>query len=253
MMLAGFIYWSGIEGRMAKTLAALHGFGMSATRIVGIPCAAYPLVQAVCGKGWAGLRRPRRWLQLYGPALALSAVAMLGAVFFFVYCQLRWGRWDIYMLTQAAGWAIQPDYLAAFRPANYRWALPPLNDTLLVSQFTTSLAAAVFGFLVFGELLPAFRRGTAWTQRIGLYFCAATIFYISLAGVASVQMQSMLRYDLCVHALIVLAVLHYLHQFRLLPLSLRALGAAVVALVCAAGLGMEGWYVWNFMRGNWIA
>src|SRR5438128_1006282 len=40
MALVGFIYWAGSEGHAAKVWAALHGMLMSATRIVGIPCAA---------------------------------------------------------------------------------------------------------------------------------------------------------------------------------------------------------------------
>ncbi len=253
MTLAGFIYWSGAEGRTAKSLAALHGFAMSATRIVGIPCAAYPIVRAVFRHDWKSMRRPRDWFRQYGSAVALTGVAMLGAISFFIYCQIHWGRWDIYMLTQEAGWAIEPDYFAAFNPANYRWLLPPLNDTMLASQLTTTLAAVLFGVIALVELLPALRRDTEWRQRIGLYFAAAVIFYISLAGVASVQMQSMLRYDLCVHALIVLALLHYFQQFRLPSLPVRALGLAVTVLICAAGLGLQGWYVWNFMQGNFIA
>ena len=78
---------------------------MSATRIVGIVCAAFPVVHAVCTKGWKGLREPRAWFRQYGPAIGLMVAATLGALGFFLYCQLRWGRWDIYMLTQAAGWA----------------------------------------------------------------------------------------------------------------------------------------------------
>ncbi|HET9801379.1 MAG TPA: hypothetical protein VFP82_06795, partial [Chthoniobacterales bacterium] len=45
MALLGFIYWTGAEGRSARILAALHGIIMSATRIVGVPCAAYPVVR----------------------------------------------------------------------------------------------------------------------------------------------------------------------------------------------------------------
>jgi hypothetical protein len=26
-----------------------------------------------------------------------------------------------------------------------------------------------------------------------------------------------------------------------------------VALLSAAGLCVQGWYVWNFTRGNWVA
>src|SRR5437868_5547217 len=52
MALLGFIYWSGAEGRAAKALAVLHGIVMSATRIVGILCAAFPVVRAALAKGW---------------------------------------------------------------------------------------------------------------------------------------------------------------------------------------------------------
>jgi hypothetical protein len=253
MSLAGFIYWSSAEGRAARVLAALHGVVMSATRIVGIPCALFPIVRAVFENGWNGLRDVRGWIRRYGPAVALSFTAMLGAIAFFIYCQLRWSRWDMYMVTQQVEWAIKPDYLAFFKPANYRWMLPPLNDPTLASQLTTSIALVMFGVVALCELLPAIRRRTAFLTRLGLYFCALVIFYISLAGVASVQMESMLRYEFCTHALIVLALLHYLHQFRLPPVLVRAFGMAAVALLGAAGLSLQGWYVWNFTRGNWIA
>jgi hypothetical protein len=26
-----------------------------------------------------------------------------------------------------------------------------------------------------------------------------------------------------------------------------------IALISAAGLGLESWYIWNFTRGNWVA
>jgi hypothetical protein len=210
-------------------------------------------VRAISLNGWNGLRDVRGWVRRYGPAAALSFAAMLGAISFFIYCQLRWSRWNMYMLTQEAGWAIKPDYLAFFRSTNYRWPIVPLDDPSLASQLTTSIALVLFGIIALCELLPAIRRRTALLTRIGIYFCALVIFYISLAGVASVQMESMLRYDFCVHALIVLALLHYLHQFRLPPVLVRAFGMAAVALLGAAGLSLQGWYVWNFTRGYWVA
>src|SRR6266540_3822057 len=78
MALLGFIYWSSAQGRAAKICAALHGIVMSATRIVGIVCAAFPLVRSVCIKGWKVLREPRAWLRQYGPAIGLMITATLG-------------------------------------------------------------------------------------------------------------------------------------------------------------------------------
>jgi predicted RND superfamily exporter protein len=66
-------------------------------------------------------------------------------------------------------------------------------------------------------------------------------------------MESMLRYEFCVHALIMLAFLHFLRQFRLPPVPLRVAGIAAAVLICALGLCVQGWYVWNFTRGNWVA
>src|SRR6266699_2088258 len=106
MALLGFIYWSSAQGRAAKFWAALHGIVMAATRIVGIVCAAFPVVRSVFLKGWNCLGEPRAWFGNHASAIRVMFAATLGALSFFIYCQLRWGHWDIYMLTQAAGWGI---------------------------------------------------------------------------------------------------------------------------------------------------
>jgi len=253
MALLGFIYWSSAEGRAAKVLAGLHGIVMSATRIVGLLCAAFPVVRSVFAKGWRGWRGPLAWFHDHASAISLTFAATLGALTFFVCCQLRWGHWDIYMLTQAAGWGIVPDYLAVFKPSSYRWLVPALNNPTEASQMSMTLGALLFGIIALCELLPAIRRLADWPTRAGIYFCAAVIYYISISGVACVEMESMLRYEFCVHALIVLAVLNFLGQFHKSPILLRAFGMAAAVLVSAAGLSIQGWYVWNFTRGNWVA
>lgn len=253
MALVGFMYWSSREGRAAKILAAIHGIGMSAARVVGVPCAAFPVIRAIFKKGWSVLRHPRQWLQNYGSSIAVMIVAIFGAVSFFIYCQVRWGRWDLYMLTQSAGWNIEPDYFAVFRPSNYRWLLPALNDPTQMSQMAMTVGGLLLVAMAILELLPVVRRHAGFSTRIGIYFCAAVIYYISVSGVASLEMESMLRYEFCVHALIVLAFLHFLRQCRLPPVPVRALGIAALVLACAVSLGVQGWYVWNFTRGNWVA
>jgi hypothetical protein len=253
MTLLGFIYWSTAEGRSAKFLAAVHGIVMSATRIVGIVCAAFPLIVAFFQTGWRRLLEPRPWFRKEKPAIAMTLVASFGAIGFFAYSQLRWGHWDIYMLTQAAAWGIVPDYLAVFRPSSYRWFAPALNDPTEASQMSMTLGAVLFVGVAICELLPTIRRRADLPIRAGIYFCAFVIYYLSVSGVACVDMESMLRYEFCVHALIVLALLNFLSQFRTLPVLVRAFGTAAVVLLSAAGLCVQGWYVWNFTRGNWVA
>jgi hypothetical protein len=253
MALLGFIYWSTTEGRSANIWAALHGIVMSATRIVGIVCAAFPVVRSVFQSGWLGLLEPRKWLREQWAAITISIVAACGAMAFFIYSQLRWGQWNIYMLTQAAGWGIVPDYLAVFKPANYRWLVPALSNPTQASQLSMTLGALALIAIAVCGLIPAIRRRAGLPVRAGIYFCAAAIYYLSVSGVACVDMESMLRYEFAVHALIVLAFLNFLRQFRTPPMFVRAFGIAAVALLVAAGLCVQGWYVWNFTRGNWVA
>jgi len=253
MALLGFIYWSTAEGRSAKFWAAAHGIVMSATRIVGLVCAAFPVVRSAFETGWRGLFEPREWLRKNSAAIGMTLVAACGAVGFFVYSQLRWGQWNIYMLTQAAGWGIVPDYLAVFKPGSYRWLVPALNNPTEASQISMTVGALLLVGIALCELLPVIRRRAGLPTRIGIYFCAAGIYYLSVSGVARVDMESMLRYEFAVHALIVLAFLNFLRQFRTPPMFARAFGIAAVALFSAAGLCVQGWYVWNFMRGSWVA
>ena len=253
MALLGFIYWSTEEGRTAKVLAVMHGVVMSATRIVGMVCAAFPLVRSAFQTGWRGLLMPRKWVRENLAAIALTFLAACGGIAFFVLCQLRWGHWDLYMLTQAAGWGIVPDYLAVVRPESYRWLVPALNDPTEMSQLSMTLGAVLFVAIAVGELLPTIRCRAGLPMRAGIYFCAATIYYLSVSGVACVDMESMLRYEFGAYALIVLAFLNFLRQFRTPPVWVRAFGTAAVALVSAAGLCLQGWYVWNFTRGHWVA
>ena len=54
MALLGFLYWTGEDSWRARVLAAVHGIIMSATRIVGLPCALIPLIRRIWDLGWRG-------------------------------------------------------------------------------------------------------------------------------------------------------------------------------------------------------
>ncbi len=253
MALLGFLYWSGGETRRAQVLAALHGVVMSATRIVGLPCALAPLVKRTWELGYRKLLHFRSSIQNLGPALLLSFVAMFGGLAFFGYCQLRWGHWNIYMLTQQFGWGIEPDYLAIFKPSSYRWLVPALDNPTQASQMAMTLGGLMLLALVFCEFLPAARRDTHRSVRVGLYFTAFILYFISVSGVACVGMESMLRYQFCEHVVLVLALLHFLANVPLRSRLGRAGAVCVIALASAGGLALQSWYVWNFTRGNWVA
>jgi len=253
MALLGFLYWSAAETRFSKLLAIIHGAVMSASRIVGLPAALAPLVKRMWEVGWRGVTHLRDWFRTFGVAALVSLGAMFGGLAFFLYCQLRFGTWDIYMLTQQYGWAIEPDYLAVFRPSSYRWLIPSLANPTEASQMATTLGGVMLLLTGAAELIRKPRQGTNRTVRIPFYFAAAVLFFISVSGVACVAMESMLRYEFCVHALIVLALLNYLHNVPLRSRLARASAVSAIALISVAGLGLESWYLWNFTRSNWVA
>lgn len=253
MGVLGFLYWMNAGTRGGKILAALHGIIMTGTRIVGLPCALAPIVQRAWERGWRGAADVRAWTRNYAGPILLSASAMIGGLAFFLYCQLRWGRWDIYMLTQESGWGIEADYLAVFKLESYRFALPSLDNPTEASQLAVTIGALLFLVMGIAEFLPAIRRQTTRSVRLAIYFVGAVLFYLSVSGVACVEMESMLRYEFCVHALLVLALLHYLHNVPVRSPLVRASAVIAAVLISAVGLALECWYVWNFTRGNWVA
>jgi hypothetical protein len=253
MALLGFLYWSGVESRRARVLAAIHGIVMSATRIVGLPCALAPLVRKAWELGWHKFTSIREWWRNYGATALLSAAAMLGGLGFFVYCQFRWGHWNIYMQTQQFGWGIEPDYLAIFKSSSYHWLMPALANPTEMSQMTMTIGGLMLLAMCAAEFFLPKARQTNRPVRIVFYFAAFLLYFLSVSGVACVNMESMLRYEFCLHPLIVLALLHYLYNLPLHSRLGRAGAVTVIALVSVAGLGLESWYIWNFTRGNWVA
>src|SRR5262249_17122895 len=108
MSVLGFLYWAEQPHRGAGAIAAVHGVVMTATRIVGVPLVAVPLLHA-CLTGGRRLELRR----LVRPLL-LGAVALLGCGLFFAFCQWRFGHWDLYTRANAVGWGVHPHYLALF-------------------------------------------------------------------------------------------------------------------------------------------
>ncbi len=238
--LLGFLYWSARPGAAAAMLAGLHGFGMTATRIAGIPCVA------------AGLLRRRA-------SLMVAFFSLLGAASFFAFCQARFGHWDFYMQTQAAGWGVEPHYLAPFQWEIYRRFAPHWDHPRRFSQFSVTATFWIMVAMALGEVWRLRRGGNraGWRVRLPFYFCALAIFYVSVVGVASVRFQSMIRYQFCIHVLLVLAGVHWLAEGMPQGGRARRLWVSAVALGCllflAFGWFVQAHYAREFTRGGWFA
>ncbi len=260
LLLLGFLFWSVREGRHAFLLASLHGTTMTGTRIAGALAAAFPVVCAwfrhTEGKKkslqWASL-----WQRLTSPSLlragALMAITLTGMLAFFIYCQVRFQHWNFYMMTQEAGWGVHADYLSLFKSASYqRWA-PNWNVASQVGQFSVPVTMIGLLALACWEITAALRRPTRWRERIGFYFVAVALFYISVSGVFSVRLESMTRYHFCTHVFLVLGALHAFADIGPRRETTRKLIVVVAVILALFGAHLHYTFASQFVRGGWVA
>lgn len=121
--LVGFIYWSNQwlknKSKLSWGIAALHGFAMASTRIVGIPVVFYPVIQSLATQWSTKLGKDKKQFhlnQLDPAALAISIIALLGPFLFFLFCQIKFLDWRWYFKLQKIGWGKDPNYLAILDP-----------------------------------------------------------------------------------------------------------------------------------------
>jgi hypothetical protein len=256
--LLGFLYFATKPGPLGWALAVPFGFLMTATRIVGLPVATFPVLLAglvlLCDPGAAR----KNWLARLTAAGALTFLASLGGVLFFAFCQLRYGHWDMYMINQRLGWGIEPDYLAFFKPDIYRGAGPAFVGGLINPNFL-SVAAVPVTVVLFLLLFWAEGRlakdlpARNWLQRAGFYLCAALMFYISVSGLGYRLKTSMIRYVFCVHVLLVLAAVHLLTAYPLPRGRLRTALISAGGAVAAGSAVCQLMLIHFFTHGDWVA
>lgn len=253
--LLGFIYWSDRPGALPWLLAAIHGFGMTATRIVGLPLAVYPLVALVLRQRGTdfGVRRHETFR-----AVALTALALAGGLSFFAFCQLRLGGWDLYLQSQAALWGVRVDYLSLFRLDTYTLCLRRFEAGRLGPNDLSRLSVPLTVLALVGVLCWEWRRArhgsdSGWRSRAWYYAAAVLMFYLSVCGVRSRELVSMVRYSFPVFVMLVLAAVHALRNAGSFDRRVR-FSTAVSALLVALALGvLELKLAYQFTHGLWVA
>jgi hypothetical protein len=261
--LLGFFYWSmDLNSLRAALLAGAHGLAMSATRIVGLPVALLPLLRL--GEG------SRRWFWTAGAAV----LALLGGLSFFLYCQLRFGRWDLYIEMQRYFTGVQANYQALFQASTYvlppeRWQVllspsAPVKDAGLWSDALSQLFVSVtLGSLVVTGLLDGLSvlvgKSRRWQERLGFHLAAWAMFYIAVAGMSPLGQRSMIRYCLPVHIVQVLALVHWAKytDFSFIPERIRPylgntlkLGYVLLAFIFFA---LNQILTWRYAHHLWVA
>ncbi|MFS8967455.1 hypothetical protein [Synechococcus sp. H55.4] len=259
--LLGFFYWSAhLNSMRSGLLAGIHGLVMSATRIVGLPVALVPLLR---------LSRPWFW------TASAVVLALSGGLSFFLYCQLRFGRWDLYLEMQRYFGPSSFDYLAIIQPRTYAplfslgyWQSlfsfsEALGDGIWAISLSQLFVPLTLGSLVVTSLLDGWSvlagKSRHWQERLGFHLAAWIMFSISVAGMSAVAQRSMIRYCLPIHTLQVLAWLHGIRytDFSFIPQQVRfylgsvlRLGYWILALVFFA---LNQILTWRYVQHLWVA
>jgi hypothetical protein len=257
MALLGFFYWSEQRGLGAWLLAAGHGVAMTATRLVGLPLVLYPVFVVLRPGGGDAhesfVERCRRSV----PALLLAGVASLGGLLFFVYCQVRFGEWNLYMHVQEKGWGIVPDYLGLFDPSNLQYYTPIWEIGMGGAHGVGRVSVPLIVLAFLAVTVLEWRRPTIrLSERLGFYLAGAILFYVQVAaliGNEQAPLKSIARYNLCVFVLLVMAIIHLLAHRP--PLSGIRRSLAVYGLVAfdALALSIQMWFIWLFTNNVWVA
>jgi hypothetical protein len=252
----GFLYWADRGDRTSAFLVAGHGLIMTGTRLVGLPLVIYPLYCALASSDAevSGLgSRLRKSLF----ALVVGGIASLGGLLFFAYCSWRFGRWDLYMKTNALGWDVRTDFLAIFSTKIFHIHWPDWRmgfiDPNYLSRLAVPVILAFFAILFWVEWKLARAMPTkSWRYRAGLYGCAWMLLYIPISG-HSFVCNSMIRFSLCVQAVLVLAVVNLLtHIEAFKPITTRRVKVACgiwFLVVFAFQIALA----YRYTHGEWVA
>ncbi|MBP9850630.1 MAG: hypothetical protein KBC47_02975 [Candidatus Peribacteraceae bacterium] len=192
--LLGYLYWMTDDHPMAWIPAALHGFVMSATRIVGLPLLMLPFV-----RHWLRTRKIPADLPPYIVALCTG----LGASLFFLYCQGAFGDWNIYSHAQSHGWSVDPKFGAVFDPATYKLIMPATSwdgfvDPNDVSRLSVPIIFALTIVVLLGEIVALLRhpRDPSRFDHIILLAAVCCMFFVTVSGLYTLGMRSVIRYML---------------------------------------------------------
>lgn len=251
MMLLGFLYWTTVSQRRWWFLAATHGFVMTATRIVGLPLAIYPVLHFLLLRM---RNRAIKWWQQGSQYLIISIISMLGGISFFAYCYFRFGVWNLYMKTQAVGWGIKPDYSAILQPKVYLLFLGSSDLVGFVNAVSVPLTLISFlGLGLFEWGLAKSSQNENWQQRIGFYFCGWLMFYLSVCGLININMASMIRYTFCSYIVLIMATVHLLSQTQLFTRLDKRWISYFLLFFASCSFAIQNKLVTMFTSSRWVA
>ncbi len=251
----GMLLWMNTDTKMNWLWTGVHGFVASLTRIFGMPLAVLPLVGTLADR-WPDVRSKqsmKEFLKSSGAAI----LTLLGGLSFFAYCQVMFGRWNLYFLRQSAGWDIQPTYFlwnSEFLDSLFLPYTPEkMTDGWEVSKGATPITVwFLIAAFAFDAVVSFLRKDGSFRTRVPLWVASAMLFYFPAAALITQAWRSMMRYALLPVILALIALAHLWTKNRP-PLRANVILGVIVAATALWMGSIEVSMIRIFTEGGWVA
>lgn len=192
--MLGFIYWFEksliSKSKASSIIAGLHGFVMSATRLMAMPLLLYPTFRFE-------FFTPLKKNTLIFKSALIFLISILGCLTFFAFCQIKFGHWNLYMLTDHIGWNVVPQPFAIFNPLNY---LP----RFFFENTEMSLDRSIPLMILLG-LIWLWKKDSEIQKRVGLYASLISMHYLLITAKSGCDQIGMARHGFTPFILLTLA------------------------------------------------
>jgi hypothetical protein len=209
---------------------------MGATRLIGASALPYPILRL-----WN--KKDNKFVFKKFPywAIFVSFFTFLGCISYFIYCQIKFGRWDLYMISSRIGWGVAHNPFDFFKPWNY---IPHF----FFENTEMSLDRSI-GPLILSGLFFAYRKDRKWMDRIGLYFSTIAMFYLIIASKVSIDFVGVARHGYSTFILLLLAIVQLVQipSKRRMPAKEIYLGATYSIFFV-----LQLYLTYRFLRGKWV-
>jgi hypothetical protein len=245
--LLGFIFWverwvraTGKKEQLFFYLLALaHGIALTSARLVGVFLIIYPVIRVFLAEfSQTHLSRRLVFRRLW-PAIFLTLASSAGAALFFLYCQLKFGAWNLYFTTVKIGWNEYTDI---------HELLPPLgliqmdwNHLLKSDNIGRLLTIAVIIFQLFA-LAKQLRRKNYADGKLALLLVSMITLWGTMYGRSSYRFAGFGRY--------LLPVLALLFPWVKLPKLQKNIFTYALLIVL---LAFQFFFIAMFARRGWVA
>ncbi len=253
--LFGMLLWMNSESKRGWLWTGLHGALASFTRIFGMALFVLPVIGTLADR-WPDVRTKESIKEFLKSSYA-GIMTLVGGLSFFAYCQMMFGRWDLYFQRQAAGWDIQPTYLlwqSEFLDSLFLWYTPvKMSDGWEVSKSATPITLwFLLAAFAIDLAVSFFRKDKSFRTRVPLWAAAVILFYLPAAALITQAWRSMMRYALIPIILALIALAH-LWSRQKVPAWLNVILGIVIAGT-ALWMGMlEVNMIRIFTVGGWVA